>query len=50
MKVLLDIKDEKADFMLELLRHLKFVKLNVITDDEYNQLKRNSIKKKPEKD
>ena len=31
MKVLLDIKDEKADFVLELLGNLKFVKAKPLT-------------------
>jgi tagatose-1,6-bisphosphate aldolase len=31
MKVILDIKDDKAEFVLELLRNLKFVKTQPIT-------------------
>jgi len=31
MKVLLDIKDDKADFVMELLSHLKFVKAEPLT-------------------
>lgn len=31
MKVLLDIKDEKAPFVLELLSNLKFVKTKTLT-------------------
>lgn len=31
MKVLLDIKEDKADFVMELLRNLKFVKAQTLT-------------------
>ncbi len=31
MKVLLDIKDDKADFVMELLSNLKFVKAEPLT-------------------
>ena len=32
MKVLLDIEDSKADFVLELLNDLAFVKVKILTD------------------
>ena len=31
MKIILDIKDSKADFMIELLKNFSFVKTNTIT-------------------
>ncbi len=31
MRVLLDIKDDKADFVMELLKNLKFVKTKPLT-------------------
>lgn len=34
MKVLLDIKDNKADFVMELLKSLSFVKAKPISDDK----------------
>ena len=34
MKVLLDIKDNKADFVMELLRSLSFVKTKKLTDEK----------------
>jgi hypothetical protein len=34
MKVLLDIKDNKADFVLELLKNLSFVKTKRITEQK----------------
>ena len=34
MKVLLDIKDEKADFVMELLANLKFVKTKPLTSQQ----------------
>ena len=34
MKVLLDIKDSKADFVMELLRSLSFVKTRKLTDEK----------------
>ena len=34
MKVLLDIKDNKADFVMELLRSLSFVKVRKLTDEK----------------
>ncbi len=33
MKITIEIKDNKADFFLELLKHLKFVKRFTIQDD-----------------
>jgi hypothetical protein len=38
MKVLLDIKDNKADFVMELLGSLSFVKAKALTDEK-TQLK-----------
>ena len=38
MKVLLDIKDEKADFVMELLRNLKFVKAQPLTSHKAEAL------------
>ncbi|MBP8823699.1 MAG: hypothetical protein KBH07_08655 [Flavobacteriales bacterium] len=32
MKILLDIKENKAEFVLELLRNLRFVKATPLTD------------------
>lgn len=34
MRVLLDIKDEKAEFVMELLRNFKFVKTKTLTESE----------------
>jgi hypothetical protein len=34
MKVLLDIKDSKADFVMELLNSLSFVKTKKLTDEK----------------
>lgn len=34
MKVLLDIKDEKADFMMEVLKNFSFVKAKPINDSK----------------
>lgn len=34
MRVLLDIKDEKAAFVMELLKNFKFVKAKTLTDSE----------------
>ena len=34
MKVLLDIKDSKASFVMELLRNLSFVKTRKLTDEK----------------
>ena len=39
MKVLLDIKDEKAAFVMELLGNLKYVKIKTLTDPEATFLK-----------
>ncbi|MFI5159603.1 MAG: hypothetical protein ACHQF4_12105 [Sphingobacteriales bacterium] len=39
MKVLLDIKDNKADFVLELLESLAFVKTEAITTSKARFLK-----------
>ena len=39
MKVLLDIKDSKADFVLELLNDLAFVKVKILTDKKTIQKK-----------
>ena len=39
MKVLLDIKDEKAAFVMELLGNLKYVKTKTLTDPEATFLK-----------
>jgi hypothetical protein len=59
MKVLLDIKDNKADFVMELLESLSFVKAETISEpkarflkefkeavDEVNLAKRDKIKLK----
>lgn len=34
MKVLLDIKDNKADFVMELLQNFSFVKAKTISDEK----------------
>lgn len=34
MRVLLDIKDEKAAFVMELLKNFKFVKAKTLTESE----------------
>ena len=34
MKILLDIKENKAEFVLELLRNLRFVKATPLTDNK----------------
>jgi tagatose-1,6-bisphosphate aldolase len=60
MKVLLDIKDDKADFVMELLSNLKFVKAEALTPykskvlrdikeavDEVNQIKAGKKKAQP---
>lgn len=60
MKVLLDIKDDKAAFILELLNNFKFVKTTTITPykaevfeglkeavDEVNQIKAGKKKAQP---
>ena len=60
MKVLLDIKDDKADFVMELLSNLKFVKAEPLTPykskvlrdikeavDEVNQIKARKKKAQP---
>jgi hypothetical protein len=60
MKVLLDIKDDKADFVMELLSNLKFVKAEPLTPykskvlrdikeavDEVNQIKAGKKKAQP---
>ena len=39
MKVLLEIKDNKAEFVLELLRSLSFVKAEPLTTDKTDVLK-----------
>ena len=39
MKVLLDIKDSKAQFVMELLRSLKFVKAETITPEKAQLIK-----------
>ena len=42
MRVLLDIKDNKADFVMELLHYLSFVKTQTISDEKVqliNELK-----------
>ena len=39
MKVLLDIKDSKADFFMELLRSFKFVKAETITPEKARIIK-----------
>ncbi len=60
MKVLLDIKDEKSEFVLELLRHFDFVSAEELTPketetleglkeavEEVNQIKAGKKKGKP---
>ena len=39
MKVLLDIEDSKADFVLELLNELPFVKVKILADKKTIQKK-----------
>ncbi len=39
MKVLLDIKDDKAEFVMELLANLNFVEVQTL-EDEKSQLKK----------
>ena len=39
MKILLDIKDSKADFMMELLKNFSFVKIKVLTPNKTQILK-----------
>jgi len=39
MKVLLDIRDNKAAFIMELLKNLSFVKTNVLTPSKAQFLK-----------
>ncbi len=34
MKVLLDIKDEKVPFVMEVLKHFEFVKAKPLTDEK----------------
>jgi len=36
MKVLLDIKDNKADFVMELLENFSFVKAKTLSDEKAN--------------
>ena len=63
MKVLLDIKDDKASFVLELLANLKFVKASPITSykaevlqgvakavEEMNLIKKGELKATPAKE
>lgn len=63
MKVLLDIKDNKADFVLELLNSLAFVKTKTISPakarliedikeavDNLNLVKKGELKARPAKD
>jgi hypothetical protein len=63
MKILVDIKDSKADFLLELLGNLSFVKAKSITPEKaelleelssavknMNLVKRGKLKAKPLKD
>jgi len=63
MKLLLDIKDNKAEFVLELLKNLPFVKTKelspakskILTDlkeavDEMNLVNQGKIKMRPAKD
>ncbi len=63
MKVLLDIKDSKADFVLELLNNLSFVKTKPLTAansellselkdavDELNLVKQGKLKARPIED
>ena len=39
MKVLLDIKDSKAEFVMELLGYFKFVKAEIITPEKARLIK-----------
>jgi len=39
MKVLLDIKDEKADFVMEVLHNFSFVKTHPISDNKSKLMK-----------
>ena len=39
MKVLLDIKDSKASFVMELLNNLNFVKVKPLTDEKAELMK-----------
>jgi hypothetical protein len=39
MKVLLDIKDNKADFVMELLKNLSFVKAQTLSEPKARFLK-----------
>jgi predicted P-loop ATPase/GTPase len=63
MKVLLDIEDQKADFVLELLKNLKFVKAKPISTykaevfenikqsvEEFNLIQEGKIKAIPAKE
>ncbi len=63
MKVLLDIEDQKPDFVLELLKNLKFVKVKPISTykaevfenikqsvDEFNLIQEGKIKAIPAKE
>jgi hypothetical protein len=63
MKVLLDIEDQKADFVLELLKNLKFVKAKPLSTykaevfenikqsvDEFNLIQEGKIKAIPAKE
>ena len=63
MKVLLDIKDDKADFVMELLSNLKFVKAEPLTPykskvlrdikeavDEVNQVKAGKLEARDAED
>lgn len=63
MKVLLDIEDQKPDFVLELLKNLKFVKAKPISTykaevfenikqsvDEFNLIQEGKIKAIPAKE
>lgn len=38
MKILIDIKDNKVSFVLELLNSLSFVKVNPLVDDKTQQI------------
>ena len=63
MKVLLDIKDNKADFIMELLNNFKFVKADTLTShkaevmqgikqavEEMKLIKQGKLKATPAKD
>ena len=39
MKILLDVKEEKAAFVMELLNNLKFVKIEKLDDEKEEVLK-----------